>query len=232
MSCNICGCNDFRDVNGRKSVLCCSCGGYERTRLMKAEIDRLLPLEIRRNLRCLHIAPEYGLCKAIRSTFLEYIPADIDVKRYSHIEGIRYIDLCDRDSINQFYQVDCIIHAHVIEHIPCNYVMSLLRLHRLLTPKGRQFFSVPIYGNFYEESLADLTSLEREARFGQFDHVRKFSEKDIQFTIGAIFKIPTTPILNEFYSVEFLKSCHLPIDILKTYSGHYCFSPDSYDILL
>jgi Methyltransferase domain len=232
MKCNICDGNDFKEINGRPEAMCGKCGAYERTRLMKMEIDRLFPIESRINMRCLHIAPEYGLSAAIRETFKEYVPVDIDVTRYSHIKGISKIDLCDSESLKQFGMFDLILHAHVIEHIPCNYTIALIRLHKLLVNGGHQIFSIPIYGSFYDESLATLDPKEAESRFGQFDHVRRFSANDIQKTIGHIFNIQRDPSLLDIYSEIDLKNNNIPTSAYFGYSGDYCFTPNDSDLLV
>lgn len=232
MRCNICGSEVFKDVNGRRNAVCNGCGSYERTRLMKMEVDRLFPKENRSGLRCLHIAPEYGLATILRSTFGVYVPADINVARYAHMAGIRKIDLCDAVSLSSFGTFDLIIHAHVIEHIPCNYTVALVRLHKMLSPCGYQLFSVPIYGDSYEESLARLTPEEATKRFGQFDHVRRFSSRDITQTIGAIFRIEDKPSLRGVYSDSELERNNIPSSVIDTYTGHYCFSPAVTDLLV
>jgi phosphoglycolate phosphatase len=199
---------------------------------MKLELDRLFPVALRRELRCLHIAPEYGLSHAIRHTFADYVPADIDTERYSHIQGVRRIDLCDHSSIREFGKFDVVLHAHVIEHVPCNYTIALLHLHRALQSGGRQLFSVPIYGRSFEESLDDLSGSEREKRFGQFDHMRRFSPFDIRRTIGAIFRIPECPEIGGHYSVEFLEGHNIPKQVTERYTGDHCFSPAAGDCLI
>lgn len=218
--CNVCGSSDFTDVNGRKAVLCANCGSYERTRLMKMYIENLgLPPES----RVLHLAPERGLSEWLRKTFSDYVPADYDLERYSHIPGIRKVDLCQReyDLPGKF---DLILHSHVIEHLPCAYAVVLIRLHKMLNPGGHHLFSIPIYGACYEESLAPLSHEEATRRFGQFDHVRRFSPRDIDLTIGSIFDIPKEYRLKERFSVERLRTAAIPESAWDGYTGDSVFS--------
>jgi phosphoglycolate phosphatase len=230
--CNICGSTDFVDVNQRKQVLCAKCGSYERTRVMKLELDRVFPLEKRKTLRCLHIAPERGLASVISSTFADYVPADIDVERYRHIEKISFLDLCSKSSIEALGRFDVILHAHVIEHLPCNYTVALIRLHKQLNAGGRQMFSLPIYGAAFEENLADIGDKERERLFGQFDHVRRFSAVDMNATLGAIFDIPSLDELKACYSKELLGSYNIPLDVFDSWNGHSVLSIAKEDMIV
>ncbi|HEY0662667.1 MAG TPA: methyltransferase domain-containing protein [Lysobacter sp.] len=177
--------------------------------------------------RVLHLAPERGLSVWLRSRFTDYVAADYDLPRYSHIPGIIKVDLCQRD-YGLPGKFDLILHSHVIEHLPCNYAVVLIRLHRHLTRDGRHLFSVPIYGSSYEESLAPLTPEVATQRFGQFDHVRRFSARDIGNTIGSVFDIPETYQLRDRFSEQQLRAAHIPEDAWSGYSGHsvFCLSPD------
>ena len=162
LRCNICGSETFKDVGKRKGVLCAQCGSYERTRLMMMMIEKR---DLAKNARILHLAPEFGLYKALAPKAAEYVTADIDLERYAHIPGIQHLDLCDADAIGQLGTFDLILHSHVIEHLPCNYTAVLLHLHRLLNPGGFHLFSVPIYGAHYEEDLKALEPEHAEQRF-------------------------------------------------------------------
>jgi hypothetical protein len=223
VGCNICGSTAFTDVNGRAGAICAKCGSYERTRLMKLFIEAL-PLG--RNTRVLHLAPERGLSVWLRERFDHYVPADYDLPRYVHIPGMVKIDLCQRE-YGLGGKFDLILHSHVIEHLPINYAVVLIRLHRLLTPRGRHLFSIPIYGSCYEESLAKLSAEEATRRFGQFDHVRRFSPADIGATIGSVFDIPERYDLLEHFSQAQLQAASIPEDGWQGYTGHsvFCLKP-------
>ena len=224
MKCNICGSPEFADVGGRPKALCMSCGSYERTRVMKLVLDRL---PIRRDTSILHLGPERGLSAHLRTLTDRYVPADIDVERYDHVPGIRYIDLCDLPSYQRFGTFDLIIHAHVIEHIPFNYSAVLIHLHRMLNPGGRHIFSVPIFGACFDEYLGPLSAEEAKRRFGQFDHVRRFSAGDIQRTLGALFDIPETYALSSLAGEAELRDANVPEAAWRGYSGDtvFCLAP-------
>lgn len=220
MQCNLCGSTEFRDVNGRAKALCGSCGSYERTRLVKLYVDQL---DLPPTARVLHLAPEWGLYRALRARFADYVAADYDLHRYRHIEDIRRIDLTDFESYASLGRFDLVIHNHVIEHLPCNYTAVLIRLHKLLTPRGHHLFSVPIYGSSFEETLATISSDEAARRFGQFDHVRRFSAVDLQATLGAIFEFPREYRALDRFDADALRDANVPELAWTGYSGHSVF---------
>lgn len=229
--CNICGSSKFKDLPGRMGALCEHCGSYERTRLMKMQIERLFP-GLPANLRILHIAPEYGLSKWLSSRFPNYLAADIDLVRYAHIPNLIQIDLCHPRFHENLGFFDLVLHSHVIEHLPCNYTVALLKLHKMIKPGGYHLFSVPIYGKYFDESLEQLDPTVAEQRFGQFDHVRRFSSVDIHRTIGAIFKLPDTPsLLNEF-DAQMLEAANIPPECWTRWTGHHVFCVKDTDVLV
>ncbi|WP_181902708.1 methyltransferase domain-containing protein [Lysobacter soli] len=195
---------------------------------MKLHIDAL---DLPSSARVMHFAPERGLSVWLREKFSNYVAGDYDLERYSHIPGMLKVDLCQRD-----YQLpgpfDLILHSHVIEHLPCNYTAVLLKLHKLLTPGGRHLFSIPVYGRSYEESLASLSHEEATSRFGQFDHVRRFSAADIDRTIGAIFDLPREYRLTDSFSAQVLRAAQIPEDAWQGYTGHSVFSFRREDLII
>lgn len=219
MKCNLCGSVEFRDVGQRENAMCKTCGSYERTRLMQLYIKRH---GLRRDMRVLHFAPERGLHDWLRSQIDDYVTADFDLDRYAHIPGIQHVDLTDPASYGRFGSFDLIVHNHVIEHIPYNYSALLLGLHRMLRPKGVQAFSVPIYGAFYTEHFGPLTPEEATQRFGQFDHIRRFSPKDIDRTIGALFRLGDSDLIADF-GAEVLQGINFPETSWLGWHGHSVF---------
>jgi SAM-dependent methyltransferase len=225
--CNICGCLEFRDMGQRKDALCAKCGSYERTRVMKMFLERNPSLE---GASIFHIAPERGLYSYLTQVASNYVTGDIDLERYSHIPSIHQIDLCNPDTFMHLGEFDFIIHSHVLEHVPCNYSAVLINLHRLLKRGGTHMFAFPIYGSAYEEDLSDLTEAERERRFGQFDHCRRFSPADLKQTLGAVFDFPEKYDLREHFPDSVLDEANIP-EIARTgYSGHSVFRISKSDL--
>ena len=156
--CNLCGCQDFRDMGNRKNCICVKCGSYERTRVMKLFLDADGGFK---GSSILHLAPERGLFTHLSQIAGEYVTGDIDLERYSHIPEIHKVDLCDTETFKNLGRFDLIIHSHVIEHVPCNYTAVLVNLHRLLNPGGIHMFAMPIYGSAFEEDLSELSESEK-----------------------------------------------------------------------
>ncbi len=215
-------------MGARKNALCAKCGAYERTRVMKMFLEASPSLK---GSSILHIAPERGLYSFLSQLAGNYVTGDIDLERYSHIPSIRKIDLCDTGTYMHFGAFDFIIHSHVIEHVPCNYTAVLMNLHRLLKPEGVQMFAFPIYGSAYEEDLSELTEAEKERRFGQYDHCRKFSPVDLDRTLGAIFRLPGKYDLSDHFSDAVLDEANIPEIARKGFNGHSIFRFSKSDLL-
>ena len=228
-ACNICGSTSFSDLGKREKIFCDSCGSYERTRIMKFEIDRM---GVGPHTRVLHLAPERGLYQHLSKTVGDYVCGDIDLERYSHIPSIRRVDLCEAETFEGLGKFDLIIHSHVIEHVPCNYTVVLTRLHRMLKPGGAHVFSLPIYGAAYEEDLSAITEEEKTRRFGQYDHCRRFSPKDLRSTLGALFRIDAEYDLSGKFPPEALRAANIPEETWRGYTGHTVFVLRPEDILI
>ncbi len=216
-------------MNGRANAYCAKCGSYERTRVMKLVLDRI---GVPADAAILHLAPERGLSEWLRGCSRRYVAADIDPATYPHIPDLRKLDLCDPQGLAGVGPFDLIIHSHVIEHDPCNWTSVMLRLHRLLQPEGWHVFSLPIYGEAYEEDLSPLSPEEKTRRFGQFDHRRRFSAKDLQATLGAVFRIPESFDLVRDFGEEALAAANIPEAAWRGWTGHSVFALRRADALL
>jgi hypothetical protein len=92
----------------------------------------------------------------------------------------------------------------------------------MLKPGGIQGFSVPIYGAHYSEHWGVMTSEEATTRFGQYDHIRRFSPVDIACTLGALFNLKD-PDLEATFGCERLREINFPQDAWKGWNGHSIF---------
>lgn len=95
--------------------------------------------------------------------------------------------------------------------------------HETLTPRGRHVFSVPTYGACFDECLGPLSADEAERRFGQFDHVRRFSPHDVTRTPGALFRIPDAYDLPALVDAAALRDADAPEAAWRGYSGNSAF---------
>lgn len=228
-ACNLCGSAAFSEMNGRANAICSACGAYERTRIMKLSLDRI---GVGPETAILHLAPERGLYSWLSARSRAYVAGDIDLPRYAHIPAIRRIDLCDAATLDGLGPFDLIIHSHVIEHVPCNWTVVMLRLHRLLKPGGFHVFSLPIYGQAYEEDLSALSEEAKTKRFGQFDHCRRFAAGDLHATLGAVFRLPDSYDLVRDFGEEALRAANVPETAWRGYSGHSVFVAAREDALI
>src|SRR5690606_34583546 len=119
---------------------------------------------------------------------------------------------------------DYIIHSHVLEHVPCNWTMILLFLHRALKSRGKHIFCMPILSGQFEESLQPLSPEEAVRRFGQNDHVRRIGRADLDKTLGMIFKGDLDRhILGKSFSDEILDSVNVPEGERRTLNSSTIF---------
>lgn len=206
-ACPICGDHRFIDFGNRPRERCAGCRALARTRatwLILTEVARIGP-----GSRVLHFAPEQSLAPRLRALCGEsYRPFDFNEKRYAFDFPVGHCDLCtDVPKLFEPESADVVIHNHVLEHLPCNYGMVLLQLQGLLAPGGYHVFSFPIgrRGCYREDLSPNLSEEERKARFGQEDHIRRFTRRDFDRTVGMVF-----PGLDSAYSL----ANHIPAERL------------------
>lgn len=114
--CPVCGSREFKDFGGRPNARCANCHSMERSRLMFVLLERLGLL--RKGIRVLHFAPEFGIAARLRGLASEYVTADFDIKQYEKsFPQIVAVDLA-KDKLSRFRGFDLILHNHVLEHIP------------------------------------------------------------------------------------------------------------------
>ncbi len=208
MRCNLCQNDIFIDMNNRKKVRCKKCGSLERTRLFWMYLQKL---KIEKNHKVLHLAPDRGIYEVLSKLVdsENYVVADIDPKRYPFADRCLKIDLCnlDRQPSREF---DLIIHLHVLEHTPCNIAYTLFHLHRMLKENGHHICVIPFLSGKYDECYQELSNEERCRRFGQFDHVRRFGNEDINSHLGKLLNIPREFDATEDFDIQELQAANIP----------------------
>lgn len=231
MRCNICGGSQFVDAGKRPAVRCKSCGSFERTRMLWLAIERNLTLAS--DTRVLHLAPELGLYRRIRSTVAApyHDVRDLSPANFPFAEGIRGIDLCRLEDLPSNHY-DLIIHSHVLEHVPCNIAYTLYHLHRAMSPAAHHLFVVPFSSGRYDECFQDMTDAERRRRFGQEDHVRSFGKLDVAAHLGSIVKIDDAVDFEALYGATALESANIPRSTWLGLSGHGVIHLRKRDFLL
>lgn len=157
----------------REDDECPICHAHDRVRLIDLYCSHHSDLLQRPN-RLLHLAPELGLAeKWVHHSGLDYVPADLDTKRYKHLPTLKACDLQDMPFDDASF--DWVICNHVLEHIPDDR-RAMREILRVLKPGGIALLQVPLAlqrsATDEDPSLSDPVA--RIQRFGQSDHIRLY----------------------------------------------------------
>ena len=161
----------------------------------------------------MHLAPEVPLARQLHQVSpqgyeaFDYVPTRYDFE----FAECKQLDLCRDAPQLPSDRYDIIIHNHVIEHIACNYTMVLLHLHRALKQDGYHIFSIPFtdHGSYGEAFAPKMNRKLRQKRFGQHNHIRRFSPEDFSQTVGMIFPIADDYNLASIFPPETLLRYHI-----------------------
>ena len=148
--------------------------------------------------KILHFAPEVCTYAYVSSLdYAEYVCADIAFDNYRFAEQMQKINILDINYPDNYF--DIIICSHVLKHIESD-IAAMKELFRVLNKSGRAILLVPIGAKLDKtyEDPSKVTEGERAEAFGQYDHVRIYTEKDymerltsVGFSVEAI-KPPVT----------------------------------------
>jgi SAM-dependent methyltransferase len=165
--CLCCGYKGRFDAYGhppRYGSRCIDCGSLERHRMLvlaDQQEDFFAGKDV------LHFAPENALSQIIGRRAKRYVTADLAPGRADCILNIERIDQPDESW-------DVVLCAHVLEHVDDQ--KALAELHRVLRPQALLVVMIPIIEGWkttYEDP--EITSAEdRQAHFGQSDHIRYY----------------------------------------------------------
>jgi SAM-dependent methyltransferase len=159
--------------------------------------------------KVLHFAPEKSLYSYISSlNCAEYVCGDISPENYRFAKQIRKMNLLALDYPDNYF--DLIICSHVLEHIETDRV-AMKELFRVLNKSGCAVLLVPISAKLQTtyEDPSKTTEYERSETFGQYDHVRIYTEKDYMerlSSVGFSVKAMMPPVTGE----EMVKYCLNP----------------------
>lgn len=159
----------------RYDAVCPRCDSRERHRLLALALDARPELLAGR--RVLHFAPERGIEARLRSGAEAYLSADLRPQRADIVLDIESMTLPDGS-------FDCIVAAHVLEHVDDRRALAEIR--RVLAPGGVALIMVPVIEGWQttHEDPAALHPEERERQFGQSDHLRLYGA-DVRARMAA-----------------------------------------------
>lgn len=213
--CPLCGGTKFFDFRGRGRVKCATCGSIPRTRIawmLLRDYARLKP-----GMRVAHFAPEPILAKKLHELCGDgYEPYDLQPALYQAqipFAKVTPCDLCTDLGRFEAGAYDAVVHNHVMEHLPCNHVMVLLKLQDLLKPGGVQVFSVPVTrGHTRSDMRPDMPPEQRAKQFGQWDHLVKFGADDHDLHLGRVFDQTNDNYhLEELLDESALRRANIPV---------------------
>lgn len=172
----------------RNNVRCPFCRSLERQRFIWLYLQRETDL-FKEDHRLLHIAPERCFYRSFaKSTLLDYTAADKFTKGNKYPRKTVNFDLTEARFSDEYF--DVFICCHVLEHIPDDY-KAISELYRMTRRNGWGILQVPIRrdmpSTFEDPSI--VTEAEREAAYGQFDHVRQYGLDFIDRVTAAGFDV-------------------------------------------
>lgn len=115
----------------------------------------------------LHVAPERTFARKLGSVAgLDYLTADL-----VDPDAMVRLDVTDIPYPADSFDVICC--SHVLEHVPDDR-RAMREFFRVLAPGGWAVLNVPISADRTVEDPSVVDPAERERRFGQRDHVRRY----------------------------------------------------------
>jgi len=152
---------------------CAYCSAYDRERHLFMYFDKLDLWNKMKGAKILHFSPENNLAKKITSQNPEeYVKANFNPRD----ESIKKIDLTDVPYSDSTF--DFLIANHILEHIP-EYKLAMREIFRVLKNGGAAILQTPfsklIETNFEVKNID--SNATRTFLYGQFDHLRVFSER-------------------------------------------------------
>jgi phosphoglycolate phosphatase len=154
-----------------------------------------------------------------------YVPADIEPTAYAWLEQpVRRIDLCTPSAFLDKESVQGLVHCHVLEHVPADLTTTLIEMNAAIESGGFHVFCVPFLGKYYsEDANPDTSREEREARYGQWDHIRAFGTSDFFERIRFAFEGFTLVNLGNSFTVRDMQLANIPSRSLTSLTSHTVF---------
>jgi SAM-dependent methyltransferase len=184
---------------GHRNAGCPICDSTDRERLVYTYLSKKLNIfKKSKDLKILHLAPERSLSRVLFSFgFNHYICGDLYTEGYSYPDYVQNMNVLDIPYEDNYF--DVILCNHLLEHVPDD-LNAMKELYRVLAKGGKAILQVPISKNSDEtfEDFSITDPKEREAVFGQYDHVRIYGQDYVQRLTSAGFVVERTNISGEF----------------------------------
>ncbi len=146
--------------------MCWQCGSLERDRLVWLFLDAN-PELLQSGMAILHVAPESALRPRLQRTAGSYVCGDL-----TGAFGELRVDITALPFEDGAF--DAIVCNHVLEHVPDDR-LAMRELRRVLREGGWALLLVPdVVGARTDEDPMITEPSERQRRFGQDDHVRRY----------------------------------------------------------
>ncbi|HOI31162.1 MAG: methyltransferase domain-containing protein [Bacteroidales bacterium] len=173
----------------RPKTICPGCHSNDRERLLHWLFENRYPVSSTDKI--LHIAPEPSLGRYLKAKSPNgYISGVKYYEGFYYPPGVKLMDLLELPFKTAYF--DWVICNHVLEHIPNDYA-AMKAIHEVLKIGGKAILQVP-WSPLLETTKEDsgiLEPHEREAAFGQFDHVRIYGHDYPLRLKKAGFKVET-----------------------------------------
>ena len=222
--CPVCSSEAFDSYGGRIGARCVGCGALERGRLSWLILERLELL--RPGVRFLNCAPEpFMLIRGAQLIGNGYIPTDFDPTLYAKWNrNIIQFDMCNPEAMI-LGPFDCIMHNHVLEHIPCDVPSALRKLNKHIVPGGVHMFSTPIMPDrkMREDLSPDLSPEDKLRLFGQNDHVRMFGALDFMDMLKSAGMNTGLLDVSAMISEDDLANAGLNPEVFNSYNSNRVF---------
>jgi len=188
--CNICS-KKLRSFTllKNKDEICPFCGGLNRTRRLWQVINNDNCL----NGNVLHFSPSRSLYRKLKKhNGINYYSSDFEDEFLADYK----FDITKINQPNEKFEL--IICYHILEHITED-MKAISELYRVLNNKGTVYLQTPFKDGDIYEDYSIITPKEREAHFGQDDHVRIYSVEGLK---QRLEKIGFTVLVRSFNSSE------------------------------
>lgn len=199
--------NNSTETCNRDQYSCPRCDATDRDRLCAIYLQRFIgkQLDSESSFNLLDLAPTKRLSSFIRSELSAIPNSHYRTADLSRDWADDKVDITDMH-IYREHQFDFFICSHVLEHVKDDR-SALRELYRILRQGGRGVLMVPIDLSCHEidEDPNCSTAAERWRRFGQGDHVRRYSKQGfIDRVIEAGFSLEQLGV-QEFGIQQFIK---------------------------